>query len=577
MVLGHRRLAVVDPTPAGRQPMVDSASGGALVYNGELYNDHELRRELASHGVRFTSSCDAETVLHAVSRWGVEAGPRLRGMYALAFADPAGQRMLLGRDPLGIKPLYCWVGAVPGGHEIAFASEVPALLEHPTIRARPNPRVISAYLTTIRTTLGPETLYEGILTLRPGEWIEIDLAGPEPRFASTDLWDRLGGRTSSDVRDATGAVRQCVDESVRRHLRSDVGICSLLSGGLDSTIIAGSAAAAGVLPATYAAGASPEGSDALSDAEGSDLVWAARVADAMDLDHTTVEIDRERFAASWAEMIVRLGVPLSTPNEVAILAVSERLRADGHVVALSGEGADELFAGYEIPTMRAMEYAQSGGTDGGLFTLDDHAWVSRTAKPGILSPQCWEAAGRDTGLVAAYRSEFEALRGMSVDRDPLAPLLAMQRRINLSGLLARLDTATMLAGVEGRTPFADIEVAVLAESLPIGCKFLVAEPIEAGGLRLVGDEPQAVQTKAVLREAFADRVPGSVRRRAKASFPLPFQAWLGDQVGALSRSEFASAIFTPQARAEVTKRPEELWSIAWPMINLALWGERVWG
>jgi len=576
--LGHRRLAVLDPTRAGHQPMLAQGERFALVYNGELYNDRELRGELESLGVRFTSACDAETLLHALIRWGEDAIDRLRGMYAFAFCDAARHRLILGRDPLGIKPLYWWMGSVGGGHEMALASEIPALLEHPSIRPRANPRVISSYLTTIRTTLGRETLYDGIATLRAGEWLDVDLSEPTPRMIAHDAWDRA--RASSDPApdsEPEPRVRSLVDDSVLRHLRADVPVCALLSGGLDSTIITSSALSQGAPLATYASGAAaaeaePSGSD-----EGTDLAWAARVAETLGLPHAQVPISRDAFALAWPEMIARLGVPLSTPNEVAIHALSRRLRRDGHVVALSGEGADELFAGYDGPMRQALEFVESGGVDGGLFTLDAHAWVARRSKPGVLSPWCWQAAGEDETLVSAYRSEFNALRSRADTDDPIAAHLAMQRRINLAGLLQRLDTATMLAGVEGRTPLADFDIARLAESLPVACKYRVAEPIEVGGLRLVGERHPRAETKAVLRAAFADRVPRDVRDRAKASFPLPFQEWVADHAAALSRSEFACAIFTPQARSEVARRPHELWPLAWPMVNLALWGERVWG
>jgi asparagine synthase (glutamine-hydrolysing) len=153
VVLAHRRLAVIDPTPAGEQPMT-LPDGSALVYNGELYNDAEVRASLAERGIRFRTTCDTETVLHALPAWGTGALAKFRGMYALAFFDAPAQRIILARDPLGIKPLYCRLGPIAGAQALVFASDLRAILACPGVMARPDVGAVSGYLTTIRTTMG---------------------------------------------------------------------------------------------------------------------------------------------------------------------------------------------------------------------------------------------------------------------------------------------------------------------------------------------------------------------------------------------------------------------------------------
>lgn len=399
VLLTLRRLAVIDPTHAGHQPMVSSGTGSALVYNGELYNDAELRRELQSLGCTFKTRCDTETVLQALDFWGSEALGRLRGMYALAFYDHTQHTLLLARDALGVKPLYYTIANADTPHaELIFASEPAAILGHPLVTVEPDFAVVSAYLTTIRTTLGDRTLFKSVHTLQPGESIEVDLSGRELNL--THRYESIG-QPVGVTKDQT---RNVISESIRAHLRRDVPICCLLSGGLDSSIIA--ATVADIMPGelqTYCAGA--------DDGEaGSDLKFSQLAASHIGSRHIRVPIDRELFASRMTEMITRQGVPLSTPNEVAINEVARKMRSSGRVVTLSGEGADELFAGYELPMQLAAQHVASGNDDPGIFQLLSNAWLAPELKPRVLQPIAWQAADEDALLFKVYREQFERVR-----------------------------------------------------------------------------------------------------------------------------------------------------------------------
>ncbi len=554
---GHRRLAVLDPTTAGRQPMATDNGRFVLVYNGELYNDEELRRELRAHGVRFQTSCDTETLLRALEAWGTGAIPRLRGMYAFAWYDTLERRVLLVRDPLGIKPLCWWLGPVGGGLELVFASEVTGVLAHPSVPARPDWVTVSAYLTTIRTTLEDRTLFENVRTLRPGEVVELDLGGDEPRAKASIVTLSPPERRG----DAGEATRAAVEDAVRAHLRSDVPLCTLLSGGLDSSACALIASRERSDLRSYCAGASEDEAPVGGVAQSEDFVFARLVSERLGTRHAEAVVSRELFGERWRWMVGELGVPLSTPNETAIYEVASRLRADGCVVTLSGEGADELFGGYDAPLRMAAAHVASGDEDPGVFQLLAAQWTALEQKPAVLSPGAWRACGGDGELVASYRAAFERVR---TGADPLSDHLRFHRLVNLEGLLRRLDTATMLASVEGRTPIADVRVAALAESLPMRDRFVIA-----------GDG--SARTKIALRAAFAGDLPREVVERPKASFPLPFQRWVGDQVGVLRESAFAREAFTPEAIETVCADAEASWTLAWPMVNLAIWGRRWWG
>jgi asparagine synthase (glutamine-hydrolysing) len=575
-ILTHRRLAVIDPSPSGAQPFVSDDGRFVLVYNGEIYNDAELRRELVALGVRFRTHCDTETLLRAIETWGLDALPRLRGMFAFALWDARDRLLTLARDPLGVKPLYLTVNE----REVAFASEPSVLARMPGFSARPNMAMVSAYLTTIRTVLGNDTLFEDILALAPGQLAQCDLSGAAPIARVLTWWQ--GPRSDGEVDETFAAerVRRAMTDSVRAHMRADVPTCCLLSGGLDSTVTTLLASKDHAALRTYCAGARREG-EVESMFAGDDLTFARDAASFLGTDHAEAIVTREMFAERWPWMIERLGVPLSTPNEVAIHAVASRLREDGCVVTLSGEGADELFAGYEGPMRAASEFvakraAGETSTGGGRFELESNAWAPPAMKELLLTPGAWHAAGRDEPLFAMYDAEFRRAAHEATGDEGANALdahLRFHRRVNLTGLLQRLDTSTMLASVEGRTPFADVLIAELAESLPMRAKFGVHALAGAGP-----DTTDAVaRTKIALREAFRADLPASIVDRPKASFPLPFQAWLGEHAGALRSSEFARSVFSEAVVEVVAQDPTRNWRLAWPMINIALWGGRWWG
>lgn len=577
VVLAHRRLAVIDPTPAGHQPMRGADGSSAIVYNGELYNEPQLRAGLERAGHRFRTSSDTETLIAALRQWGTGALRRLRGMYAFGFHDAVSQRLLLARDPLGIKPLYYWRGMHAGAPTVVFASEIPPILGHPAATPRPDLVTVSAYLTTIRTTLGERTLFDGVRVLQPGEWIEFDL--------SSDSLAALHGHIApSDIPSIAtaesdgGGVRAAIESSIRAHLRSDVPICCLLSGGLDSTIVASVARRELDELWTYCSGAP---SDASGETPSLDDFAAARVAaDHLGTRHAEAPVDRAMFISRWQEMVAAMGLPLSTPNEVAINEVARRLRADGKIVTISGEGADELFGGYELPMRGAHEFeaslTASSDTHGASWTeqrallqTNHAAWVPISAKPAIFHEPIARAIEGDAALLSFYARELDRLEHEGVNEHPAQRHLRFQRRINLTGLLQRLDSATMLASVEGRTPFADIAVVRRAESLPMAWKFVL-------GAAINGQPACPSRTKIALREAFAGVIPEAILQRPKASFPLPFQAWCGDAAHLLSQSALARELFTEAAISTVASRPTDVWPLAWPMINIAMWGRRWW-
>ncbi len=597
VLFAHRRLSVVGGE-AGAQPMTSPDGRYGVVYNGELYNDAEVRLALTERGVVFKTRSDTETVLWAFAVFGPDAPRRLRGMYAVAFHDRLKDSLILSRDPLGVKPLF-YSTAVRG--ELVFGSQLPALLAHPEIPRRPHLAALSAYLVTLRTTLGSKTLFEGIETVRPGETLTLDLRRPVSAvspFALRMRWTEPSVE-AMEPGEAAAAVRSAVEASVEAHLRSDVPRCALLSGGLDSGILTALLRQRGEadLMRTWCAG-TPVGWPSVplngEPAGEDDLSHADALSGWLGTAHTRVELGRGQFRALWTELLEANALPLSTPNETAILAVSRALKPHA-TVAFSGEGADELFGGYVHPVFAALdgvrrvatlpetararytaelEEAYSTHELGGLV---DHylrvtSWVAPQLESEVLAP--WA-----TGGVAALRQELHdeladigrASLGESVEDAEMEAMLRLHRRVNLTGLLGRLDSSTMAASVEGRTPFADVRVAELASRIPWRLKVdqsshgpeVAARAVTGGALG-----------KRVLREAFRDLLPAWTVDRPKVSFPLPFEGWLSADSDVLQRSHVVKEVFSPAIREHLIAPPKGLWRWSWPVINAARWLDR---
>ncbi len=577
VALAHRRLAVIELSDAGAQPLLLRTPGGslqlALAYNGELYNDGELRAGvragMESRGEHFASHSDTETLGRAFLAYGPETPRHARGMYAFAAYDPCKEVLTLARDPLGIKPLYWARWRVSGTEEVAVASEVSALVALVAAATgsmpRPDLATASAYLTTIRTTLGDRTLFQGVRAVEPGQWIEIDLKEKHLPARIANWWDSMSPTPRiEDPEYAATIVRECLEDSVHRHLRSDVPVCTLLSGGLDSSITTCLARREKPDLLTFAAGAA-SGPGVLDD-----LSAARECAAFFSTRHHEAIVDETMFLERWAWMVDRIGLPLSTANEVAINQVARTLRSRGCTVTLSGEGADELFAGYDQALDASAEYVERGGNDPGAYELEHLGWVPWSAKAALMREDAWRGLEQDAALTSYYRSQFSRVQEECGKPDPLAAALRWQRKINLVGLLQRLDTATMLEGVEGRTPFADVRVLEVADSLAMTLKFA----------RKDGASPDAVRTKLILRRAFKDVLPTVALQRPKASFPLPFPQWMNDAQEAVAQTTSQSALLRELFRDEciqlVGATPGAAWRIAWPMMNLAMWEKRWW-
>ncbi|MFI5380213.1 MAG: asparagine synthase (glutamine-hydrolyzing) [Tepidisphaerales bacterium] len=511
VALAHCRLAVLDPDPRADQPFFDQ-SGRSIIFNGEIYNFHELRQQIA--GVNWRTTGDTEVLLAACAAWGAKAIDRLNGMYAFAFWDPATQSLLLARDRMGQKPLY--YAHQPGGF-LAFASEPGALLEIPWLGRDIDDTALRQYLAWGFIPDG--TIYRSIRKLPPG--CSLACTGGQIRI---ERYFRPNAPliTARDEPEAVAQTRDLVLRAVRRQLVSDVPLGCFLSGGIDSSIVA--AAMRHVLgPAgqvlTFTVG--------FDDPAYDESQHAAEVAAHLHTKHERFVVrpnaaeDLPRLAAAFAEPF---GDSSALPTHYLSLVTRQRVK-----VALSGDGGDELFGGYD--RYRALLLSQ-------LFS--PFAPVARLAAALLPGWHPKSFGVRARRLAASLhlppdRRYASYLRIFDDDMlDQLAPphsgdavttrfaelqaagrglvesALAVDREIYLpEDLLAKVDRCSMLHALEVRSPFMDHELVHFAASLP------AAQLLRGGGKRL-------------LRLAFAADLPASVFRRPKMGFAVPIGQWFRD-------------------------------------------------
>ena len=566
IAFSHRRLTLLD-AEGGAQPFRSTGPSPRVViaWNGEIYNHLELRRDLTNEGAVFRTRSDTETLAMLLSIRGTEGLRAVRGMYAIAAWFVETDELVLARDPLGIIPLYYAKAQAPGGRELVFASEPRALLAHPSVRSEPDFPAIGAFLEMPRRTFGNRTLFRGLQALEPGETRRYALGGDSIRCVHTSREFLPTTPYSCAIHDAAWIVREAVTEAVEKHLVADAPVCTLLSGGIDSTIIASIARAQQQSLMTFAAG-----SDSDAARPGSDLFMARHVARLLGSQHHEVVISAEQFISTWERMVAESAHPLATPNEVAITLLGHAI-APHAKAAITGEGADEFFGGYGAPLEATLAWIDANNTHSALGAAEFYrvafGWAPRAVVPELFNQSTLQKFG-ETGDDPLGELLLGACREVG-DLSSIDAHLAVQRRINLVNLLERLNTSLMHGSVEGRVPFADMRV--LEASMRAGGAHLFDE--EGGGTATC---TRTLVTKRLLRKAFADVLPPEILTRAKASFPLPFESWIAAQTHWID-GPIASEVFSPAARTVVRTQAMQHWRLAWPMLNVARWLDATFG
>jgi asparagine synthase (glutamine-hydrolysing) len=486
VALGHRRLQIIDVSERSAQPMVDSELGLAIAYNGAIYNYPELRSELEGKGYRFFSSGDTEVILKAWHAWGLESLSRLRGMFAFAIWERESGRVVLARDPLGIKPLY-WA-EIAGG--LRFASSLPALVAAGGVSTSIDPVALHHYLSFHSVVPPPRTILEGVRKLPPAHWMTLERDGTrklerywEPRFEPRD--DERG----LDEREWQERVLASLRIAVERRLVADVPVGVLLSGGLDSSLVVGLLAEAGQEGLrTFSIGF-----ESVGDEQGDEFRYSDVIAKHFGTHHHQIFVDSGRVLPSLEPCVRAMSEPMVSHDVIGFFLLSQEVSKHVKVVQ-SGQGADEVFAGYHwYPPMLESESPVEDYLR--VFRDRDHEEMARVLEPGLVSED-WSRR-----FVEEHFAQPGAPR--AIDRT-----LRLDTTVMLvDDPVKRVDNMTMAWGLEARVPFLDVDLVELAARVPAELK------VASGG-------------KHVLKEAARRVIPADVIDRPKGYFPVPALKYL---------------------------------------------------
>ena len=566
--LGHQRLSIIDLSAAGHQPMTSADGPVSIVYNGEIYNFQELRRQLAAEGHSFRSTSDTEVVLRAYEHWGADCLPRLRGMFAFAIWDGKRRRLLLARDRLGIKPLYY----VQQGELFAFASEPKALLAHPAISARVDPSALADYLTHGYVPFD-RCIFKGVRKLPAGHRLLYDAGN----IRLDEYWTFSPSDRDDVARPSPAALHDELAEAVRLHLVADVPLGAFLSGGVDSSVVTALMSKASDLPIhTLAVG---------FDYGPSELPYAREVAARYGTEH-----QEEHIKAGGVDELIRTlarsyDEPLADPSTIPTYLLCSAARR--HVtVAVSGDGGDELFAGYD---WYGRMLAPHSSSDLAAAVVNRLRALPRLARLQLLLRRL------ETDVIRRYhhhvglfddwerrRLAGPALQPFLREQDPLwlfrkffrkdLPLLTALQWLDLKtflvdDILVKIDRASMAHSLEVRPPILDHEVVELA--------FRIRAAQQRDGQGQQGG-------KAFFKAAMADLLPQSVLDRGKRGFSPPTTDWFKGSLWPIARERIIGGFAVRDGLIDgkfvdwmVANYTERRWYKVWSLWFLEEW-YRAW-
>jgi len=517
--LGSTRLKIID-LEGGDQPIFSPNGDAVIVFNGEIYNHLELRGELESLGHRFQSHSDTETVLHAFLEWDTQCFARLRGMFAIALWTESSRRLVLARDRLGIKPLYI----AHLGQDLLFGSELKALFIHPEITRRLSLAGLDCYL-SVNYVPCPWTLVDGIEKLAPGNWLEWR----DGKIRSESYWKLPFENPRNWTLDAAkDELDSLLQKSTREHLLSDVPLGVWLSGGVDSSTILHYAAQVSTSRLkTFSISFRGRSFDESS--------YIRQVVNHYQTEHEELDLTPdEDLAGAIAEFAYYSDEPTADAGALPVWFLSKMCKRRT-TVALSGEGADELFGGYLTYRANALartaRHLPSSALRLALQAIsrwpvsDDKISfeykVKRFLEGTTMSPErahvFWNGTFSDTDKRALLKTQLPSaldgilgeLRGKFTSPDPLAPFLWFDQKYYLPGdILTKVDRMSMAHSVEVRPPFLDHRIVEFAATLPASLKI------------------QGSRQKFILKELMKNKLPPAVLTRKKVGFDIPAHEWL---------------------------------------------------
>lgn len=579
--LAHRRLSIVG-LDTGRQPIFNEDETVSVIFNGEIYNYHELRSDLEPRHT-FNTNTDTEILVHLYEEHGPSFVKYLRGMFAFAIWDTNKERLFLARDRMGIKPLLF----VDDGETIAFASELPALIESGVDHGGLDQRAVSEYF-AFGQIPSPRTIFNNVRKVKPGELIIIDNGDrTHEQFYTPSIKHR-----EPSFEDAVNELRSRIDDAVERRLMSDVSLGAFLSGGIDSSIIVGTMADLIDDPVrTFTVG---------FDQSLFDESWAAReVADYHETDHTKFTVTPDDVRETIPTVLDRLGEPFADPSLIPTYIVS-RETSQNVKVALSGDGADELFAGYSkyrgeyyskyyrrlprslrtslvTPAINGLEASRSERRGelvrkaqkfirGDAENVSDrHFEWNRVCSEDTAQTLSTESPIR-AGQVRMREEHRHQVTSLPKNRkDDMSKILVVDTRFGLPNqILQKTDLASMYNSLEVRVPFLDQSVVEYALSLPSEYKIT------------------RTKQKRVLKRAFEDRLPDAILERNKQGFDMPIGEWFKNELAGEFRDTITrtdTELFESQDMLEVLDKHingnHEYSKFLWSTYVFARWHNRM--
>lgn len=588
--LGHVRLAVLDLSDSAAQPMHSPDGRYVLVYNGEIYNFADLKKELAGAGLAPSSTGDTEVLLRGLMRWGSRFVERLNGMFAFALWDNRECELLLARDPLGIKPLYY---AEPSPGSLLFASEIKALCAHPALPREPDFQTIQQHL-AFGHSCSDRTAIQGVRRLPPGTMLHWKATARTPRL--TQYWRPcFDPKNGTPLGESVDALRSAVQTATERQLVSDVPVGSFLSGGLDSSLITAIAArhlAGSKVFRSYTVSI-PRRSNRIDQAD-NDVIYARKLAEELGLSFHEIEIVPQ-VASLLPSLVRHLDEPLADPAVISCYLISRLARENGTKVLLSGQGADELFGGYpRYAVLRALKRLDRlpAWMRGGLSRASQLLPGAMGGRGGATMRRlrrvlCDIHRNPDERFLAycmstpcgVMRSVLHA--DLQAELEDTCPDDDCRRRMQTAGLagedrflerdlavylpnhnLLYTDKMGMAAGIEARVPLLDLELVELACSLPASPKL-------------------APRPKAILRDAARGLLPREIIDRPKAGFGAPYRHWLRHDLGPLwhdltnpatvERRGWFSAKALRRIRDKSQSGRSDYYMLQWAVLTMELW------
>jgi len=537
VALGHRRLSILDLKATGQQPMFDPELGLAVVFNGCIYNFRGLRRTLEQQGYRFFSQCDTEVILKAYHAWGARCVERFLGMFAFAIWERDSGRVVLARDRLGIKPLY--LAETPGG--LRFASTLPALLAAGGVDTTIDPAALHHYMSFHAVVPAPLTILRGVRKLPPATILTIE---PDGTRHQQTYWTLTVGAEAKDRAMTAADWREAVLDSLKiavdRRRIADVPVGVLLSGGLDSSLVVA------LLADGHAADLKTFsiGFDSVGDVQGDEFRYSDLIARQFATDHHRIRIAPTRALSALPAAIAAMSEPMMSHDAIGFYLLSEEVARHVKVVQ-SGQGADEIFAGYHWypPMMRTNDPV---GQYASVYFDRDHDEMGEALAPRLMNGD--------------YSREFvDGFFARAGGARPIDNALALDTQVMLvDDPVKRVDNMTMAWGLEARVPFLDHELVELAARIPADLK------VRQGG-------------KWILKEAARAVVPAEVIDRPKGYFPVPALKYLRgpfldyvrdilDQPAArergLFRRDYAERLLANPEGELTPKRHSKLWQVA---------------